>query len=174
MKKDKFILNNNKCKCSYIARKPSYTSEFIACTSAAFFIVALLLIIPTNMKRMKTSESNSENALLSECSGDGADVLSSKWYMEGVVQSISPSDSSINQCRLRSEVPFSKGESFGHPEAHRCVSVLLLIKRSLIRTEPSTPCFIENSELLSLPTKFYIWACFLLFFIKTENAIVYH
>lgn len=37
MKKDKFILNNNKCKCSYIARKPSYTSEFIACTSAAFF-----------------------------------------------------------------------------------------------------------------------------------------
>lgn len=98
MKKDKFILNNNKCKCSYIARKPSYTSEFIACTSAAVFIVALLLIIPTNMKRMKTSESNSENVLLSECSGDGADVLSSKWYMEGVVQSISPSDSSINQC----------------------------------------------------------------------------
>lgn len=78
MKKDKFILNNNKCKCSYRARKPSYTSEFIACTSAAVFIVALLLIIPTIMKRMKTSESNSENALLSECSGDGADVLSSK------------------------------------------------------------------------------------------------
>lgn len=37
-----------------------------------------------------------------------------------------------------------------------------------------SPCFIENPELLSLPTKFYIWACFLLFFINTENAIVYH
>lgn len=156
MKKDKFILNNNKCKCSSIARKPSYTSKFIACTSAAFFIVALLLIIPTNMKRMKTSESISENALPSECSRDGADVLSSKWYMEGVVQYISPSDSSINQCRLRSEVPVSNGESFGHREAHRCVSV----PRALLKT------------LSSCPSTFELVFC--LFFLNTENAIVYH